>query len=181
MMLGMANASSTTAAPTVERPQRVPAGRAIITANGERALRAELARLRHQHEHEFAERLREAREFGEGANNDEMLQIREEEAVVEARIARISALLANATVVEEAGGSADVVAIGAEVVVEDRDSGKRSEYLITGGHEPLSPNTASVDSPVGRALLGSRVGDDVDVELPRGKVRKLRVVSVTHL
>ena len=158
----------------------MPPARAIITAEGERALREELERLRREHETEFSERLRDAREFGEGANNDELLQIREEEAVVEARIARLAALLDNAQVVADSGGEPDVVAIGVVVNVENEETDEPAEYLITGGHEPPAPNTASADSPVGRALLGNPVGATVAVELPNGSVRRLRIVSVRH-
>lgn len=174
-----APAASAAAATDTPSDAKVPPAGVLLTPEGEQALREELARLRERHQHEFVERLREAREFGESSNNDDLLQIREEEAVLAARISRLSSLLATATVVRE-GDTSDMVAVGSTVVVEDEDSAERLQYRITGGHEPLEPNSASVNSPVGRALSGSRVGSTVEVELPRGGVRRLKVISVRH-
>jgi len=154
------------------------AGRPIITAGHERALRAELDRLRHRLEAEFTERLREARGFGPSDANDDYLQIKEEEAVLAAGIAHISMLLESALVVDEAALESGLGALGSTVHVTDRDSGRRRRYRLTGGHEPLTLGVASAGSPIGRALMGKRVGDIVDVVLPRGRRRRLEITAV---
>ena len=155
-----------------------PAPRSFITRAGEQALRDELNRRRKQLEIGFAERLRDARGFGEAAGNDEYLQIKEEEAVLAAGIARLEELLAAATVVDEADGANGIASIGTVVVVSDRDSGAVEEHPLIGGYEPLTANAASANSPIGRALMGRRAGDDVEVQLPRQSTRRLRVVAV---
>lgn len=154
------------------------AGRPIIAAGHERVLRAELDRLRHQLEVEFTERLRDARSFGPPDANDEYLQIKEEEAVLAAGIAHISMLLETALVVDEAELQGGIAALGSTVHVTDRDSGRRHRYRLTGGHEPLRLGIASAGSPIGRALMGKRVGDRVEVVLPRGRRRRLEINAV---
>ena len=154
------------------------AGRPIIAAGHERALRAELDRLRHRLEAEFTERLRDARGFGPPDANDEYLQIKEEEAVLAAGIAHISMLLETALVVDEAELEGGVAALGSTVDVKDRDSGRRQRYRLTGGHEPLTLGIASAGSPMGRALMGKSAGDMVDVVLPRGRQRRLEILAV---
>ena len=154
------------------------AGRPIIAAGHERALRAELDRLRHRLEAEFTERLRDARGFGLAGANDDYLQIKEEEAVLAAGIAHISMLLESALVVDEATLESGIAALGSTVHVTDRDSGRRHRYRLTGGHEPLTLGVASAGSPIGRALMGRRPGDVVDVVLPRGRPRRLEINAV---
>ena len=155
-----------------------PAPRSFITRAGEEALRDELNRRRNELEIGFAERLRDARAFGEAAGNDEYLQIKEEEAVLTAGIARLEELLAAATVVSEVDVGNGVASIGTVVVVSDRDSGAVDEHVLIGGYEALTPNAASANSPIGRALMGRRAGDDVEVQLPRRRTRRLRVAAV---
>lgn len=150
----------------------------MITRQGERALRAELARLRDQLEVGFTSRLREARTFGEAAGNDEYLQIKEEETILAASIVRIQSVLDTAAVVDEKASASGVAGIGSIVVISDVDSGAVEERLLIGGYEPLSSTAASANSPVGRALMGKSAGDEVEVQLPRDRKRRLRVVAV---
>jgi transcription elongation GreA/GreB family factor len=153
---------------------------AIITRAGERALRAELDRRRHELEVEFAARLREARTFGAATGNDDYLQIKEEEAVLASGIAHLEAQLASATVVDETDLGSGVVAVGTIVEVEDLDSGAVGEYLLIGGHERLSPKAASAGSPIGRALIGRSAREEVAVELPGDRRRRLRIIGVRY-
>jgi transcription elongation factor GreA len=169
--------------PERPEPHRVGARRSsltTITREGERALWAELKRLRHELDVEFAARLREARAFGEASGNDDYLQIKEETEVLAARIARLEDVLSSATVVAGERDSA-TVAIGVAVKVEDMSSGAVAEYVLIGDFEPPSPSAASASSPIGRALIGRAVGDDVEVELPDGRKRLLRIVSTRRM
>lgn len=166
-----------------QRPRRAgvvpePQPLAILTREGEQALRAELDRLRRRLDVEFVSRLRDARAFGDIAGNDEYLQIKEEEAVLAARIARLERLLSTATVLDEADFPSGVAAIGSVVVVTDLDSGEMEELRLIGGHERLTAGAISVNSPVGRALAGQTVGDEVELTLPRSRTRRLRVAGV---
>ncbi len=152
----------------------------MISAEGERALRGRLTALERQHEEEFVARLREARAFGDASVNDDLLQIREEEAVLASRIARLRALLETATVVDNSRTHDGRAGIGTRVEVEDLDSGTKSEVSIADGHESL-PEAASAGSPIGQALLGNGPGTAIEVKLPNGRTRRLRIVAVHRL
>jgi transcription elongation factor GreA len=150
--------------------------RAVITRSGEYVLRNELSGLRHQLEVEFADRLREAREFGRDGSNDDFLQIKEEEAVLRSRIGRLTALLDSAEVVEDTQ-SEESVDIGSVVEVENTRSGRRTSLRLLGSFASPGPGDVSAISPIGRALLGRSIGESVKAELPSGRVKKLKIVS----
>jgi transcription elongation factor GreA len=150
---------------------------AIITQDGERALRAELERVRRELEVGMAERLREARAFGAPADNDDYLQIQEEEIILAARAARLDALLERARVVDN--GSFDGRAmVGTVVEVKDIESGELKEHELVGGHEAPRMNTASAASPIGEALVGREAGAIVEVQLPKGGSHYLEILRV---
>jgi transcription elongation factor GreA len=156
-------------------PQAPPL--AIITGEGARALQARVQRLRHQLEVEFADRLNQARGFGEIGGNDDYLQTLEERAVVASRLSRLQQLLDSATVVEQPAGR-EVAAVGTAVEVEDLSSGAIREHRLVGDYESRDADAVSASSPIGRALIGQLPGDEVEVQLPRGRTQQLRVLSV---
>jgi transcription elongation factor GreA len=162
-------------APRVDSP--APRGPAVLTREGERALRATLQRLRHQLSVEFAARLSQARTFGEIAGNDDYLQTLEEEAVLRSRIARLEGLLDSATVVSDSP-RAGAAAIGTTVQVEDLASGAVQEHRLMGDYEELRADDVSASSPVGRALTMCFPGAEVEVDLPNGRSRSLRILAV---
>lgn len=147
-----------------------------LTGEGERALRAKLTELRRELDEIYPARLREARSFGSAGGNDDYLQIKEEEALLALRVTRLQAMLDGATVLRSSDAEAGVVAIGHRVEVEDRDSGAVSGYDLVGGFERVV-NGVSADSPIGRALIGRRVGDRTEVELPGGRLVRLRILG----
>jgi transcription elongation factor GreA len=147
-----------------------------VTSATRQVLERELASLRAE-QREIPARLRVAREFGDMANNDEHLAIREEEAVLAARIARLEGILMRATEVDDAGDP-DSVTIGSVVTAVDVETGKKLEYVLGSAHGVLSRGTVSALSPIGRALLGRRVGDRVSVQLPRGRRRELKLREI---
>jgi transcription elongation factor GreA len=166
---------------TPRTPQRrplEPVARAIITHDGERMMGAELARLRHELEVDFPERLREARDFGEIDENDDYLQVKEEEAVVALRIQRLRLLLDSASVVEGHDCAADAVTIGSLVEVEDVTSGEVRAHRLTGDYQPHGPDDISASSPIGRALFGRATGQEVSVALPDGRERTLKITGI---
>jgi transcription elongation factor GreA len=152
---------------------------ATITREGARALQTRVQRLRHQLDVEFAERLNEARGFGEIGGNDDYLQALEEQAVLVSSLSRLQSLLNSATVVEPARNEA--AAVGTAVEVEDLSSGTVREHRLVGDYEPRGTDAASASSPIGRALIGHVPGDLVEVELPRGRTQQLRVLKVRYL
>jgi transcription elongation factor GreA len=168
------NAAAWPATSGVE-PQTPPL--AVITREGARALQARVQRLRHQLDVEFANRLNEARGFGEIGGNDDYLQTLEERAVLTSRLSRLQQLLDSATVVEQPAGR-EAAAVGTTVEVEDLSSGAIREHRLVGDYESRDADAVSASSPIGRALIGQLPGDDVEVQLPRGRTQQLRVLTV---
>jgi transcription elongation factor GreA len=151
---------------------------ATITREGARALQARVQRLRHQLDVEFAGRLNEAREFGEIGGNDDYLQALEEQAILTSRLSRLHRLLDSATVVEQEPGQNEAAAIGTAVEVEELSSGTIRKHRLVGDYEPRDADAVSASSPIGRALIGQMPGDEIEVELPRGRTQQLRVLTV---
>jgi transcription elongation factor GreA len=149
-----------------------------LTPEAYRKLEFELERVRAERR-DHVDRLRGAREFGEPGANDELMAIREDEAIIEARLARLEHILGRAELVELAV-LGDAVAIGSTVTVLDHNSGRTESYRIDGAHGALDSNLISALSPMGRALIGSTRGAVVRVELPRGRARTLTVLDVAH-
>jgi transcription elongation factor GreA len=147
-----------------------------LTATSRHNLELELERLQLERE-AHVERLRGARQYGEPSGNDELMSIREDETIIEARIARLEDILARAVIVDPAR-SGESITIGSAVTVRDRRSRKTSKYVIEGAHGSLEPNVISAVSPMGRALIGSHAGALVPVELPRGRMRRFEVVDI---
>jgi transcription elongation factor GreA len=155
----------------------------LITTTTERLLRSDLERLREKLEVDFATRIRDARSTGDGSSGDDFLQIREEELVLRAEISRIETLLAGAVVVEDQGADEGTAGIGSIVEVRDA-SGSAHRHVITGDYDRGEVSdglrAVSASSPVGQALLGRATGDQVEVELPGGRVRSLEVLAVSR-
>lgn len=147
-----------------------------LTAAARAALEGQLASLRAE-QREIPARLRVAREFGDTANNDEHQAIREEEAVLAARIARLEDILMRAVDVDDADAP-DSVTIGSIVTAVDLDTGMPLEYVVGSAHGVLSRGTVSALSPIGQALLARRAGDRVSVPLPQGRRRELEVRAI---
>jgi transcription elongation factor GreA len=161
-------------------PRRAPVSpaQAIITRDGQQAIRAELRRLRSQLDVDFATRLQDARTFGDSSENDDYLQIKEEEAVVTSRILHLESVLRSATVVDQQRHRNGIAVVGSVVEVEDLASGTTRQHRLAGGYERLDQGEVSANSPIGRALLGRSAGDEVEVQLPDGARRRLRITDV---
>jgi len=138
--------------------------RVVMTAEAQQALQAELEHLEQVSRKEIAERIKTAREWGDLKENSEYHDAKNDQAHLETKILRIREQLLNAEV-REVATTTDVVGFGNKVVVEDAKSGKELTY------ELVSP------SPVGKALLGARVGQTVKLETPRG-AKELKVTSI---
>jgi transcription elongation factor GreA len=143
-----------------------------MTREGIERLEKELDHLRNVRRHEVAERIHEAKELASAQNNAEYEEAKNEQAFVEGRIMTLEHLLQNASVIdEEAAHHASQVQIGSRVTASGED-GKKLEYTIVGAAEAQpTKGLISNESPVGMALLGKRVGDEVQISVPKGVFR----------
>ena len=149
-----------------------------ITQEGLEALRAELEQLETGARREIAERIRTAREWGDLKENAEYHAAKEDQAHLETRILKLQDRLRNATVVSSPSGTNDVVAFGSTVTVKDAQSGREATYTLVGAAEASARDgKLSIESPVARALIGSKAGEDVNVETPSG-ARRFTVLRV---
>jgi transcription elongation factor GreA len=137
----------------------------------------DLQRLRERRERSLAERLRGARAYVSADAEEEVAQIRAEQAVMDRRIAVLERVLAEAVVVE-APADAGVVALGSHVEVRYARTGARAAYRIVGAAGRSDGASVSARSPIGAALLGRRAGDVVEAALPGGRRERLEVLEV---
>src|SRR5215212_7472748 len=150
----------------------------LLTPEGLDKLKNEIEDLSTRKRREVAERIKEAREFGDISENSEYDDAKNEQAMLEARIATLEDKLRSASVIDAKELSADVVRVGSQVHVKD-DKGKEVAYTIVGSTEANpSENRLSNESPVGKALVGRKQGDTVKVTLPNGKVRELKITKI---
>jgi transcription elongation factor GreA len=151
----------------------------ILTPEGLEKLKAEIQYLSSDKRREVAERIKEAREFGDISENSEYDDAKNEQAMLEARIAALEDKLRSASVIDSSELSNDQVRVGSVVNVKDEGSGKALQYVIVGSTEANpSENKLSNESPVGKALLGHKRNDVVAVNLPNGKARKLKITKI---
>jgi transcription elongation factor GreA len=147
-----------------------------LTRQGYQKLQEELDHLRTVKRHEVAERLHEAMEGGELIEDAEYEAAKNEQAFVEGRIQELEMILANARVIEETGNK-DVVQIAARVTIQE-GSNDPEIYIIVGPAE-ANPREGRVsnESPLGRALMDHRAGDQVTVNAPGGSFN-VRIIKV---
>ena len=151
----------------------------LLTPEGLDKLKAEIEHLSVDKRKEVAERIKEAREFGDISENSEYDDAKNEQAMLEARIASLEDKLRSASVIDASELSSDVVRVGSLVSVKDEGSGKALKYTIVGSTEANpSENRLSNESPVGKALLGRKKSDSVKVTLPNGKKRELTITKI---
>ncbi|MGE3152584.1 MAG: transcription elongation factor GreA [Nitrospiraceae bacterium] len=138
-----------------------------ITKKGYEALKAELDRLRKVERPKVIEAIAEARGHGDLSENAEYDAAKERQGFIEARIAEIERKLADARIVEISGRTSETIVFGATVVVVEQESQQKKQYMLVGQDEAdLKDGKISVQSPVGRALIGKRVGELVEVTTP---------------
>ena len=150
----------------------------ILTADGLEKLKTELAHLQGDKRREVAQRIKEAREFGDIAENSEYDDAKNEQAMLEQRISRLEERLRRSTVVDLKRVDTDVVSVGVRVHVKDQKSGDSRKFQIVGAAEAKPPDKLSNESPVGRALIGHKRNDIVEVAVPRGPRRKLKITKI---
>lgn len=148
----------------------------FLTAKGAAKLRKELEALKGPGRAEIAERLRKAVRQGDLSENADYTNAKEQQAFLEGRILELETLLQKATIVERPGSSGQVE-IGSTVVVSE-DGQNKSTFLIVGAKE-ASPREGRIshESPIGKALMGKKVGETAQAETPGGRIR-LKILEV---
>src|ERR687898_1483108 len=149
----------------------------LLTPEGLDKLQEELELLSTVKRREVATRIKEAREFGDISENSEYDDAKNEQAMLEQRIAAVEEKIRSATIIDAKDLTTDVVQVGSVVKVADEDSGKDQTFTIVGSAEAKPPERLSNESPVGRALIGRKRDDVVEVPLPLGGARKLRITA----
>jgi len=144
----------------------------ILTKEGYNALKKEIEDLSTRRRREVAERIKVAREFGDIAENAEYDSAKNEQAMLEARIAKLEERLASARVIEKRDILKDVVSVGSTVRLRDVDAKQTVEYRIVGSAEANpAESKLSNESPVGKAIIGHKKGETVEVSTPRGSLK----------
>ena len=148
-----------------------------LTAEGLAGLKSESEELRTVRRQIVAERIQKAKEIGGTVDNAEYDEAKNEQAFIEGRIRTLDNLINNAVLISELEGPSGVVRIGSKVTVKNH-KGQKGQYTIIGSAEadPALGKISNV-SPIGKALLGKRVGDITEVSVPAGKI-KLEVVKI---
>ncbi len=150
----------------------------ILTPEGYEQLKQELETLRTDRRREVAERIRVAREFGDIAENAEYDDAKNEQAMLEHKIAQLEERLLDARVIDTDDVDTSVVSLGARVRLKDMDANETVEYFIVGSAEANpAEKRLSNESPVGRAILGRKKGEVVEVSAPRGSL-KFKIMDI---
>ena len=151
----------------------------LLTPEGLENLKKEIETLSTEKRREVAERIKEARDFGDISENSEFDDAKNEQAMLEARIATLEDKLRSASVIDSSELDNEVVRVGSLVNVKDEGSGKSLKYTIVGSTEANpSENKLSNESPVGKGLLGRKRNEVVKVQLPSGKARALKITKI---
>ena len=150
----------------------------ILTKEGYENLKQEIEYLSTEKRREVAERIRVAREFGDIAENSEYDDAKNEQALVEHRIATLEERLLSARVIEKKDIAKDVVSVGSHVKLRDMGANKTFEYRIVGSAEANpAEQKLSNESPVGKAIIGKKKGETVEVSAPRGSM-KFKILEI---
>ena len=150
-----------------------------ITQEGLATLEAEIEQLQTVKRREVAQRIKEAREFGDITENSEYDDAKNEQALLEQRIAQLEERLRRSSVIDEKHLDTGAVSVGVIVHVKDQKSGESRKFQIVGPAEANpSEQKLSNESPIGKALLGHKRGEVVTVDVPRGPKKKLKNTKI---
>ena len=151
----------------------------FLTYEGLKERERELEYLKTEKRKEISEKIKVALGFGDLSENAEYDEAKNEQAEVELKIVKLEKMLKNAKIIDDEDISTDIVSMGIKVKVLDIDMEEEDEYYIVGSEEanPME-NKISDESPVGRALIGAKVGDVVTVEAPNGSF-EMKILEIS--
>jgi len=151
----------------------------MLTPEGLQELKTKIEHLSTDRRREVADRIREAREFGDISENSEYDDAKNEQAMLEKQIADLEDKLRSARVIDEQQVGTDKVSVGTTVHVKDQKTHKSAKYKMVGSAEADPSNgRLSNESPVGKALIGRKRNDVVSVPVPRGPARELKITKI---
>ncbi|MGI6588165.1 MAG: transcription elongation factor GreA [Peptococcia bacterium] len=150
----------------------------ILTPEGLDKLEKELETLKTVKRREVAERIKQAIEFGDISENSEYEAAKNDQAFIEGRIITLEKMLRNVKVIEHKENNSGIVNIGAKVRLQDLECGDELVYTLVGSAEadPMNKKISN-ESPVGKAIIGKKKGDIVEVDVPIGKI-KYKILAV---
>lgn len=150
----------------------------LLTDEGLKKLEEELEYLKTQKRKEVAEKIKHARGFGDLSENSEYDEAKDEQAKVELRIVELEKMLKNAKVIDDSEINLDVVSVGTKLKIYDFEYDEELEYSIVGSTEAdPSKGRISDESPIGKALLGKKTDDIIDIETPGGVI-KVKILAI---
>lgn len=143
----------------------------VLTRKGEEKLKEELNELKSVRRREVAEKIKVALSFGDLSENSEYDEAKNEQGIIESRIAEIEQTLAHAQVIDDEDISTEKVGIGTTVRILDMEMDEEMEFKIVGTKEAdIDSGKMSDESPIGAAIMGREVGEEVEVETPSGVI-----------
>jgi transcription elongation factor GreA len=149
----------------------------FLTPEGLEKLKAELEYLRSVRRQQVADQIHRAKELGGTVDNAEYDDAKNEQAFVEGRILTLEKMIKNATIIQEEKAPSSSVRLGSKVTVRSKDGGKELYAIVGSAEANPSEGKISNESPVGKALMGKRVGDEVEVHAPAG-ARKMKIIAI---
>ncbi len=157
------------------------AGEILITPEGYQQLKAELEELKMVRRKEISEKIRVARGFGDLSENSEYDEAKNEQALVEAKIATLEEQLKKAQLIQKDKISTEVVSIGTTVTILDIEFNEETTYRVTSSLEyhHTEMETITDESPVGKALMGHKIGDEVTVTVPSGSTVQYKILDIS--
>ncbi len=151
----------------------------MLTPEGLEELKSKIEHLSTDRRREVADRIRDAREFGDISENSEYDDAKNEQAMLEKQIAELEEKLRSARVIDEGRVGTDKVSVGTTVHVKDQKTDKSAKYKLVGSAEADPSNgRLSNESPVGKALMGRKRNEVVSVPVPRGPARELKITKI---
>jgi transcription elongation factor GreA len=151
----------------------------LLTPAGLEELKSKIEHLSSVRRREVADRIKEAREFGDISENSEYDDAKNEQAMLEKQIADLEDKLRNASIIDEKAVSTEAVTVGVTVHVKDQKTEKSNKFKIVGSAEAdPAGQKLSNESPVGKALMGHKRGEIISVPVPRGPARKLKITKI---
>ena len=150
----------------------------VFTREDYNKLSAELNRLKTEGRDDIAEKIKEARSHGDLSENAEYDEAMNEQAKMEAEIAKLEASLRNAKILDEEELTTEQIHIGAKVTLLDMEYNEEVEYKILGKSD-IENGIISDLSPVGSAIMGKKVGDIADIHTPSGAIIKMKILAIS--